>query len=92
MRSFHHERAAKASQLTEKIAELRGQGRNVRRLGDRHGRAIRRPTRPPAHTAALRRSHTQLRQEILGAIRQATQNAAARRRPCNRYWLTNEGR
>lgn len=75
IRSFQ-EQAGKVAQIKDKLAELRGQARN----GD--GSVV--VTVAPSGAVlglqlspnAMRMSHTQLQQEILGAIRQATQNAA----------------
>jgi DNA-binding protein YbaB len=75
IRSFQ-EQAGKVAQIKDKLAELRGQARN----GD--GSVV--VTVAPSGAVlglqlspnAMRMSHTQLQQEILGTIRQATQNAA----------------
>jgi DNA-binding protein YbaB len=75
IRSFQ-EQAARAGQLKEKIAELRGQARS----GD--GSVI--VTVAPSGAVlslqlspnAMKYSHTQLQQEILATIRAATQQAA----------------
>ncbi|MFI9818601.1 YbaB/EbfC family nucleoid-associated protein [Saccharothrix variisporea] len=75
IRSFQ-EQANKVAQIKDKLAELRGQARN----GD--GSVV--VTVAPSGAVlglqlspgAMRMSHTQLQQEILGTIRQATQNAA----------------
>ncbi|WP_309112311.1 YbaB/EbfC family nucleoid-associated protein [Saccharothrix sp.] len=75
IRSFR-EQAGKVAQIKDKLAELRGQARN----GD--GSVV--VTVAPSGAVlglqlspnAMRMSHTQLQQEILGTIRQATQNAA----------------
>src|SRR2546423_522177 len=66
LRSFQ-EQASKAAQLKEKLGELRGQGRSA-------DGAVSVRQRPPA---AMRRTHVQLQQDIMAAIRQATQQAAA---------------
>lgn len=76
LRSFQ-EQAAKASQLKEKLGELRGQGRSpdgavsvtVAPSGAVMGLQL--------SPAAMRRTHVQLQQDIVAAIRQATQQAAA---------------
>ncbi|MEV6237920.1 YbaB/EbfC family nucleoid-associated protein [Lentzea sp. NPDC051838] len=75
IRAFQ-EQAARAGQLKDKIAELRGQARN----GD--GSVI--VTVAPSGAVlglqlspnAMKYSHTQLQQEILATIRSATQQAA----------------
>lgn len=75
IRSFQ-EQAGKVAQIKDKLAELRGQARN----GD--GSVV--VTVAPSGAVlglqltpnAMRMSHTQLQQEILSTIRQATQNAA----------------
>ncbi|GLZ40654.1 YbaB/EbfC family nucleoid-associated protein [Actinokineospora sp. NBRC 105648] len=76
MRHFE-DQAARAAGLKDRIAELKGSARNtdgsvtvtVAPSGAVLGLAL--------TPAAMNRSHTQLTQEILGAIRQATQQAAA---------------
>ncbi|TVT50111.1 YbaB/EbfC family nucleoid-associated protein [Amycolatopsis rhizosphaerae] len=76
MRGFQQQ-AVKAAELKAKIAELRGHGRSpdgaVSVTVAPSGAVLGLQLTP----AAMRRSHTQLQQEILGAIRQATQQAAA---------------
>ncbi|MTD57785.1 YbaB/EbfC family nucleoid-associated protein [Amycolatopsis pithecellobii] len=76
LRSFQ-EQASRASQLKEKIAGLRGQGRNpdgsVTVTVAPSGAVLGLNLSP----LAMRKTHTQLQKEILGAIRQATEQAAA---------------
>ena len=76
LRSFQ-EQAAKASQLKEKLGELRGQGRSpdgaVSVTVAPSGAVLGLQLSP----AAMRRTHVQLQQDIMVAIRQATQQAAA---------------
>ncbi|HKS48152.1 MAG TPA: YbaB/EbfC family nucleoid-associated protein [Amycolatopsis sp.] len=76
MRAFQQQ-AAKAAELKDKIGELRGQGSSadgsVTVTVAPSGAVLGLQLTP----AAMRRSHTQLQQDILGAIRQATQQAAA---------------
>ncbi|MDI5978516.1 YbaB/EbfC family nucleoid-associated protein [Amycolatopsis magusensis] len=71
------EQAAKAGELQQKIGELRGSARNadgsVTVTVAPSGAVLGLQLAPHA----MRKSHTQLQQEILGAIRQATQQAAA---------------
>ncbi|GAA5171179.1 YbaB/EbfC family nucleoid-associated protein [Amycolatopsis dongchuanensis] len=77
LRSFQ-EQAAKAAQLKEKLGELRGQG------GSPDGSVS--VTVAPSGAVlglrlspqAMRKTHVQLQQDIMAAIRQATQQAAAR--------------
>ncbi|MCP2165785.1 YbaB/EbfC family nucleoid-associated protein [Goodfellowiella coeruleoviolacea] len=75
IRAFQ-EQANQAAQLKDKIAELRGHARNadgsVTVTVAPSGAVLGLQLSP----AAMRRSHTQLQQEILTAIRQATQQAA----------------
>ncbi len=76
LRSFQ-EQAKKASELKEKLSELRGHARNadgsVTVTVAPSGAVLGLQLSP----LAMRRSHTQLQQEILATIRQATQQAAA---------------
>lgn len=76
MRQFE-EQAARASQLKERLAELKGSARNsdgsVTVTVAPSGAILGLQLSP----AAMNRTHTQLTQEILGTIRQATQQAAA---------------
>ncbi|EIE97163.1 YbaB/EbfC family nucleoid-associated protein [Saccharomonospora glauca] len=76
LRSFQ-EQAKKAAELKEKLAELKGHARNsdgsVTVTVAPSGAVLGLQLSP----MAMRRSHTQLQQEILATIRQATQQAAA---------------
>lgn len=76
MRQFE-EQAARAAQLKESIAQLKGSARNtdgsVTVTVAPSGAVLGLNLSP----GAMNRSHTQLAQEILGTIRQATQQAAA---------------
>ncbi|WP_326567629.1 YbaB/EbfC family nucleoid-associated protein [Amycolatopsis rhabdoformis] len=71
------EQAARAAELKEQIANLRGHARNadgsVTVTVAPSGAVLGLQLSPQA----MRRSHTALQQEILGAIRSATQQAAA---------------
>ena len=75
IRSFQ-EQAARAGQLKDKIAELRGQARS----GDGSVTVTVAPSGAvlglQLSPTAMRYSHTQLQQEILATIRAATQQAA----------------
>lgn len=76
LRSFQ-EQASKAAQLKEKLGELRGQGRSadgsVTVTVAPSGAVLGLQLSP----AAMRRTHVQLQQDIMAAIRQATQQASA---------------
>ncbi|CAM3420319.1 YbaB/EbfC family nucleoid-associated protein [Kibdelosporangium persicum] len=76
MRQFE-EQAARASQLRDRLGELKGSARNadgsVTVTVAPSGAVLGLQLSP----AAMNRTHTQLTQEILSTIRQATQQAAA---------------